>query len=424
MGTYHREFWLSEGAGQSRRQRASGAYDYYLPTPLAQRDLSLDADVAGDVASAEVAVAKLNAEAASLHNTEGVARVLLRAETVSSSHIEGLTIGARRLLRSEFATLGRSGLRADPGALEVLGNIRAMEDALDNALASDEIAAGTICEIHRTLCAGTPLECWGGIVRDRQNWIGGNSYNPLDADFIPPAPEHVPALLDDLATFCNDTVISPVEQAAVAHAQFENIHPFADGNGRAGRALIHLIFKRRGLADHLVPPVSLVLATHSKDYIAYINGFAFDDAEGEAAARAKVNDWVSFFAGCCRQACAEATGFEEEIAALRKIWEGVLGRVRAKSALDEILGVLPGAPVFDVGLLQEMTGRSFSSLSAAVESYVQAGIIRQITTGNRNRVFEVPDIIEEYTRLERRLASPVGDTAIAPPVRPVPAKQK
>ena len=420
MGTYHREYWISDGSGQSRRQRASGAYEYYLPTPLADRDLSLDADVAGDVAAAEVAVMRLNADAPSLHSTEGVARLLLRAETVSSSHIEGLTIGARRLLRSEFTSRGHGGLRADEGALEVLGNIRAMEDALRLALGSHTITRDTICDIHRTLCAHTSLERWGGVIRDRQNWIGGNSFNPLDADFIPPAPEYVPALLDDLAAFCNDTVISPIEQAAIAHAQFENIHPFVDGNGRTGRALIHLIFKRRGLAEHLVPPVSLVLATHAKDYIAGVNGFAFDDKTESALANVKANDWVSTFAGCCRQACDEAASFEHAVAELRSSWEKALGRVRAKSALDVILDVFPGAPVFDIALLEAATGRSFSALSAAVDACVQAEVVRQISNGKRNRVFEVPGVIEEYTRLERKLASPAGDTSVAAPARPVP----
>ena len=423
MGTYHQEFWISDGAGQSRRQRASGAYEYYLPTPLADRDLSLDADVVGDVASAESAIRKLNADTAVLHSTEGVARILLRAETVSSSHIEGLTIGARRLLRSEFASRGHGGLRADPGALEVLGNIRAMEEALRRALGSEAITRETFCEIHRVLCKGTPLERWGGIIRDRQNWIGGNSYNPLGADFIPPAPEHVPALLDDLAAFCSGTAISPIEQAAVAHAQFENIHPFADGNGRTGRVLIHLILRRRGLAENLAPPVSLVLATHAKDYIAAINGFAFDDEREGDRANAKVNDWVSLFAGSCRQACAEAVDFEQALANLRGSWEEALGRVRAKSALDVILGVFPGTPVFDIALLEEITGRSFAAISQAVDACLDAGVVRQITSGKRNRIFEVPDIIAEYTRLERKLASPAGDTAIASPVRPVPARQ-
>lgn len=424
MGTYERAIWISEGSGQSRRQRASGAYERYVPTPLRDRDLSLDADVSGDVSRAEVAVARLNDDAAFLHNTEGVARLLLRAESVSSSHIEGLSIGARRLLRAEFASGREGGVRADAGAIAIIGNIHAMEEALQAAAAQPRVTVGTFCGIHEQLCRGTSLERWGGAVRERQNWIGGSSYNPIGADFVPPAPELVQGLLEDLAEFCNDGVISPVEQAAVAHAQFENIHPFVDGNGRVGRALIHLVLRRRGIAPRFVPPVSLTLATRSRDYIACVNGFAFDDSEGPQAARRKVNDWVSFFAGCCQQACDEAAGFEGRMAELRENWERELGGVRAKSALDALLGEFPGAPVFDIASLADMTGRSVSSLSAAVDRCVEAGVVRQVGSGKRNRVFEVPDVIREYTRFERKLASPVGDTSTEPPARPVPARPR
>lgn len=422
MGRYVREIWVSEGRGQSRRQRASGAYEYYVPTPLSERNLSLDADVSGDVARAEVAISRLNDDASFLHDTEGVARLLLRAESVSSSHIEGLSIGARRLLRSEFALSSKGALRADAGAVAVIGNIRAMEDALVRAVELPELTAEVFCDIHRTLCAGTPLDEWGGIVRDRQNWIGGSSYNPLDADFVPPAPEYVPALLDDLAQFCNGAVISPIEQAAVAHAQFENIHPFVDGNGRVGRALIHLIMRRRGLAPRFVPPVSLVLATRSKDYINGVNGFAYDDAEGADAASVRLNDWVSTFAGCCQSACEEAQCFENRMVALRASWASKLGHVRAGSALDVLLDEFPGMPVFDIASLAARTGRAISSITGAIERCVEAGVVRQIGSGKRNRVFDVPDVIHEYTLLERKLASPVGDTAIELPARPVPQR--
>src|SRR6202023_1686779 len=99
-----------------------------------------------------------------------------------------------------------------------------------------------------------------GKVRDRQNWIGGASSGPRDAEFIPPPPELVPELLDDLSRFMARDDLPPVAQAAVAHAQFETIHPFADGNGRVGRCLISVVFRRRGLGQRLIPPVSLVLA--------------------------------------------------------------------------------------------------------------------------------------------------------------------
>ncbi|MFV1971604.1 MAG: Fic family protein [Acidimicrobiia bacterium] len=101
----------------------------------------------------------------------------------------------------------------------------------------------------------------GRVVRERQNWIGGSSYNPCSAVFVPPPPDHVDGLVQDLIEYVNGDEHSPLVQAAIAHAQFETIHPFADGNGRTGRALIHVILRRRGLSPTFVPPISLVLAT-------------------------------------------------------------------------------------------------------------------------------------------------------------------
>ena len=311
-------------------------------------------------------------------------------------------------------------LRIDAGAAAVVGNIHAMEDALAHAASEPSLTSQTLCDIHRTLCAETPLHDWGGVVRDRQNWIGGSSYNPLEADFIPPAPELVPALLEDLALFCNETAISPVQQAAVAHAQFENIHPFVDGNGRVGRALIHLILRRRGIAPHFVPPISLVLATRSRDYVSGVNGFAFDDCEEPESARRRFNDWVSTFAACCVAACEEAVGFEERMVELRHAWLAKLGKVRSGSALDALLDEFPGIPVFDIAAISASTKRAVSSVSAAVDRCLEAGIVKQIGPGKRNRIFEVPDVIREYTLLERKLASPAGNTSVEPPARPVP----
>jgi len=122
-----------------------------------------------------------------------------------------------------------------------------------------------LLDFHQRLLAGTRLDAHAGAIRQEQNWIGGSSYNPCSAAFVPPPPEYVPDLLDDLCQFCNSDDIPAVAQAAIAHAQFDTIHPFVDGNGRTGRALIHLVLRRRGLATRVLPPVSLVLATWADD---------------------------------------------------------------------------------------------------------------------------------------------------------------
>src|SRR6185295_19230001 len=150
----------------------------------------------------------------------------------------------------------------------------------------------------------------GGRVRDVQNWIGGSSFNPCSAAFVPPPPESVEELLEDLCAFVNDDGMPPVAQAALAHAQFETIHPFTDGNGRTGRALIHVILRRRGVAPRLLPPVSLVLATWSSSYIQALTATRYRGRADSADANQGINEWIALFAAACRRAVDEAEAFE------------------------------------------------------------------------------------------------------------------
>lgn len=257
MSYFVDEYWMSDGSGVTRRDRQGCAYRAYVPDPLMGRDFVFAGDVAADIADAEAAVIRLNSQASSLVSTETVARMLLRTEAVASSKIEGLHANARQLLRveaaREFDVVGRSDITAE----EVLGNVDAMSEALVAAEGEEAITVDSILRIHAALLANTPLQEHAGTVRLEQNWVGGSDYNPCSAAFVPPPPALVPGLLADLAEFCNTDSLPAVAQAAIARAQFETIHPFIDGNGRAGRALIHLILRRRGIAPHVVPPISL-----------------------------------------------------------------------------------------------------------------------------------------------------------------------
>lgn len=191
---------------------------------------------------------RFNAEASSLVSTEALARILLRAESVASSRIEGLRIGARRILRAEVEQ-NVAGTDSDLTAKEVLANIGAMDYGIRQIAPGKPITLELILEIHKQLLTGSELSTQGGRLREEQNWIGGSDYNPCTADFVPPKWELVAQLMEDLVAFCNDDDLPAIAQAAIAHAQFETIHPFVDGNGRIGRVLIQLILRRRGLAQ-------------------------------------------------------------------------------------------------------------------------------------------------------------------------------
>jgi Fic family protein len=410
---------LSLGSGLSRRDRMSCGYDAYEADPLMDRGFTFAGSVAADVAEAERKIVGLNARSRALVDTEALARLLLRAESVASSRIEGLEINARRLLKADAARqVGEQS--TDVTAVEVLANIDAMSYAAQAVGQSDRITVKKLLDIHRRLLSGTRLESQGGRARRVQNWIGGSSFNPCSAAFVPPPPENVEPLLEDLCSFCNQDNLPAVAQAAIAHAQFETIHPFVDGNGRVGRTLIHIVLRRRGLAPRVLPPVSLVLATWAKDYVAGLMATRYVGSPSSNAARDGIELWVGRFAAACKRAVADADEFEHRVESLQVVWRERLGRIRSRSALALLLEKLPGAPVLTVQGAASLIERSFQATNEAINRLVESQILSEATTRLRNRVFEARDVVRAFTDLERRLASPTGNTRTAPPTRRVP----
>jgi Fic family protein len=389
----------------SRRQRASCDYDAYVPDPLSPRAFRFDGDVAADVADAERAITDLNARAVALVNTEALARMLLRAEAVASSRIEGLRVGTRRLLHAEIAgQLG--GDQTDVTASEILRNIEAMNYGIAELVAGDDITLEMLLESHRRLLNRSRIEEHGGRLRDVQNWIGGNDFNPCSAAFVPPPPELVKPLLDDLLAFSNEDDLPVVVQAAIAHAQFETIHPFVDGNGRIGRLLIHQILRRRGLATRVLVPVSLVLASQANAYVGSLTRFRYVGEPTSIDAYDGVNQWVGHFAASCRIAVAMSTEFVETAKTIEIGWREDVGTVRAKSATDRLIKVLCGSPVVTVNSAADLIDSSWNAANEAVDNLVKAKVLKQVTLGKRNRAFEAPKVIEAFTQLESALVTP------------------
>ena len=229
-----------------------------------------------------------------------------------------------------------------------------------------------ICDIHRALLDGTRLAHLGGVVRTQQNWIGGNRVNPVGAAYVPPVPEEVPDLLRDLVAFIGDTDLPSVAVTAIAHAQFETIHPFADGNGRTGRALVHALLRLAGLSRTTVPPVSLVLATDRERYIANLAAYRTDVLDDRQAA---VNGWVEYFANILTLSCRKAGEFERSLEAVKKHWLETVP-FRVGSAGRQLIDLLPGTPVISMKTAQKLTGKSYPAVRTAVLSLENAGILR------------------------------------------------
>lgn len=422
MGQRVRLRWLSEvgGLGVPRRDRRSGSYEAYIPDRLMGRAFTFDGETAADVSDAERALASFDARTLALTSTEALARLLLRAESVASSHIEGLAISPQRLLRVALDRAEGVAVNDDT-AIEVLGNV----DAMSFAVQSDgDITIERLLEVHRRLLAPMRAAEHAGRIREDQNWIGGSDYNPLAATFVPPPPNGVLPLLEDLCAFCNDDALPAIAQAAIAHAQFETIHPFADGNGRTGRALISMVLRRRGLARRATPPISLVLATRAKAYIEALDATRFVGAPTSRDAVDALNRWIAFFAAACTRAVADAVSFEQRVEALVEEWSARLGPVRSDASALALLKRIPEMPILTVRGAAAVLGRSFATANTAIDTLVAAGILTPTKTSRRNRVFEARQLVDAFTALERQLASPDGNTRTSAPERVVPMRPK
>lgn len=422
MGELSRRHWSASFDGMSRRDRRGCDYDSYLPDPLEEWDLALPADLAADLSDAESAIRQLNTAGTSHVSLEGLARFLLRAESVASSKIEGLEAAPRRLLDAEVA-IAHGGTAADRIAVEVLANVAAMKAAVGLGSSTDTITLDDLLGIHRILMEGSATPGIGGVVRTVQNWVGGSSYNPCSAAFVPPQPETLDSLLHDLLAYVNGDDHPALVQAAIAHAQFETIHPFADGNGRTGRALIHVVLRRRGVAPRFVPPISLVLATWASDYIAGLTAYRHVGTPDNPERSRGAGAWLRTFATAAHRSCSDAEAYAAGIDTLGAQWREQLGPVRANSAVDLLLDRLPGVPMITVDSAARLIGRSDMRTGEAINRLEAAGVLRQRNVGkHRYRVFEAADVVDLFTGLERALASPTGDTATAAPSRRVPRR--
>ncbi len=362
-GRYVSASWAPTFAHSGRRGSA-GQYQAFIPDPVADFEPRLSASTSALSERAGTAVRELNGSATSLPPLEGMGRQLIRSEALASSAIEGLQLSHRKLARAEVE--GKAG---DFLAQEVLGNTRAMDAAVRIGREARDLDLDDIRAIHRALAIAPPLSRIAGQIRESQGWIGGAT--PLHAVFVPPPHEYVPALVADLCEFMNRDDISPVAQAAIAHAQFETIHPFGDGNGRVGRCLIHVLFERRGVAPSYVPPISLVLGANKDAYIAGLEDFRVNE----------IDRWVAQFALAVEEAAQQAKGFSTDVAGLQAEWIQRAKPMRADATSRAIIGHLPSYPIITAAIAEEITGRSRVAAINGLDHLAQAGIL----TRHRNQ---------------------------------------
>ena len=379
------------------RHRRACRYGAFIPDPISRGGNlpQITAGLLGLVSDAEQSVAELNRTMAP--ELEGLGRLLLRTESIASSRVEDMQADVRALARAEAKrSAGRS---IGSQAAEIIANIDAMIHAVDEAAGRERLRTDDLLSIHRRLLGRAPTARIAGKVRDVQNWIGGNNYTPCGAAFVPPPPEEVAPLLDDLCGFCNEETLPPLIQAAIAHAQFETIHPFEDGNGRTGRALIQVLLRRRGLAPSFVPPVSVAFSLARDRYIRGLELFRED----------RVPEWIETFAEATASAAFLARRYAALVADLQRHWRERLRETvnpRSDAAAWAIIDALPAHPVITSGMAALAVARSQPAVDNGIEQLERSGVLIPLGASKRYRTWEPEGLIDLIEELEAGGAQP------------------
>lgn len=281
------------------------------------------------------------------------ASLLLRSEAAASSQIEHLTASARAIFTAELGADSRQ------NATQIVANTRAMQSALDLA---DDLTPESVLAMHGVLLDGDPHHD-AGSWRAEPVWIGRSADSPAGAEFVAPASERVPGLVEDVVALARRDDLPRFVQIAVTHAQFETIHPFTDGNGRTGRALMQAMFRGTGLTRNVTIPLSAGLLTDTAGYHAALDAYRTGDIEPIVVASAE----ASF------RAVNNARQLVDDVHEAQERWRQQV-TARADSAVWRVLDVVARQPVFTASTLSAQLGATVN-VYRLLDTLVSAGVL-------------------------------------------------
>lgn len=364
------------GLPRSSSRRIGTAYRAAIPPVIADLSSMLSSQVAAEAEEAAMALRAFDAELGG--EIAPFAVVLLRSESAASSQIEHLSASARKIAEAE---LGGSG---SEHAQMIVANGRAMSAALTLADALDEDA---ILAMHEALMADSDPEI-AGHWRTDQVWIGGHAVfgpgSPHDADFVPPVAERVPGAVTDLLQFAKRDDLPVLEQIAIAHAQFETIHPFDDGNGRTGRALMHALLRAKGVTRQLSVPISTGLLSDTQGYFEALTAYRGGDIE----------PIVTSLARATLIGVVNGRALVHDLRMVREKWNDSMAGLRSDAAARRLADGLLRHPVIDARLAREILGIR-NNEHRHIEALVDRGILIGHTDHKtRNRSWRASDVLQ------------------------------
>ncbi len=363
-------------------------YSAFVPDPLPPA-FEWSRELVHALSDADRAIGRLAGEGRRLPNPHVFMRPFVAREAVLSSRIEGTAATLGELLAAEAGAIVD---RSPEDLREVANYVVALEHGIER-LPTIGLSVQLVKEAHLHLMRGVRGgHAHPGGIRDIQNWIGLPGSTPHTAVYVPPPPSHVPALVRGLAAFLQDRSLPPLVQIALAHYQFEAIHPFLDGNGRVGRLLVTLFLVERAVLPTPLLYLSAFFEATRSDYYARLRGVS---AEG---------DWASwlhyFFNGVARQsedALDRASRIQDKLSE----WERAV-RGASSEAPARVLDLLAGNPFVTARGISERLTVARSTAARAITALVGLGILTQVDARQRDRAYCAKDllaILEEPARL-------------------------
>jgi Fic family protein len=366
---------INSRAGHYVRQPTG--YRAFIPTPLPpDPPIHLDPATIALLSRADQAIGRLDGVAQTLPNPDLFVAMYVRREAVDSSQIEGTQSTLEDVLAFELDPNLRN-LPDDVG--EVVNYVRAMNYGLER-LSTLPLSLRLIREIHAELLQGARgAEKSPGDFRASQNWIGAGNVTLERATFVPPPVSEMHQALDDFERFLHEEQDLPaLVHCGLAHAQFETIHPFLDGNGRVGRLLITYLLVHRGVLYRPLLYISTFLKHHRAEYYDRLMSVR-NDGNWEG--------WLHFFLRGVAETAEEATATARAIVSLREAHRELILEHNLGARELWLLDLLFQRPLINVGLAMERLGVTDVTASRSIERLTNLGLVDEITGQRRNRIF-------------------------------------
>lgn len=378
---YEEHPWeIPTGISHSARRRLSSTYSAAVVPEIAGIDrVPLPGETEALVAEASAEVARFDAEVGA--DIAPFASILLRSESAASSKIENLTASAKAIALAELGDPSRR------NASVIVANTHAMQAAI--ALA-DRLDIDAVLAMHTALLGPSRPE-WCGHWRNQQVWIGGSDWGPFDAVYVAPHHSRVPQAMSDLVAFMARDDLPPLTQATVAHAQFETIHPFPDGNGRVGRALIHALLKHQGLTRQVTVPVSAGLLVDTTAYFDALGAYR----DGEPA------PIIHRLADASFAAIGNGRRLVSDLHQVRAGWDDRL-RVRRGATAWAVADLLLRQPVIDSGLVQRELEVPAMTANRAIGALADASVLTKVSGQYRDRKWSAQEVLAALDDFARR----------------------